>query len=112
MGEGPRHHQRLPMVAKGDLGLVLQATPDRGDVIDVDDGGAVDLPEARRVELVEELANGLADERLGLDGHHASILLVGMKEERLLVFYESYYGDHRDLDPAKMLGAAGREPRG
>jgi hypothetical protein len=55
MGEGPGDDKGLGMVAKADLGLVLEPATDRGDVVDVDDGGAVDLPELGRVELIEEL---------------------------------------------------------
>src|SRR5437588_7553056 len=99
MGKSPRYHQRFPVVAQADLGLVLEAALDRGDVVHVHDGRAMDLPEARGVELVEELADGLADEALALGRHHARVLLVRAKEEDFLDGYEAHVRADGRLDP-------------
>src|SRR5258708_3964556 len=112
MGERTGDDQGLGMVAKADLGLVVEAAAYRGDVIDIDDGGAVDLPELGRVELDEELADGLPDERLRLAGHQPRVFVVRLEEENLLDRDQAHVRAHRGLDPAQVLGGAAAEARG
>ena len=46
------------------------------DGIHIDQSGAMDLPEQRRIELFGQIAHGLADQCLVLGGLHAGVFLV------------------------------------
>ena len=77
----------------------------------------MDLPEKLGIELVEELLDRLANERLALRGHDLGVLVLGVKVEHLVDRYEAHRRAERSLDPLQLaaglarleLGEHGRE---
>src|SRR4029079_11363386 len=102
MGKSAGYDERFRVVLEAQLGLVAKAPAHAGDEVDVHDRGAVDLPEAVRVELFEQLPDGLADEGLAIAGDHARVLLVGLEEEHLLDRYEAHLRSHRGANPLEV----------
>src|SRR5882762_5599415 len=79
-----------PSLDRHELAFALVAD-DAGDGARVDQRRTVDLPELRRIELGEELFDGLPDQRFLLRGLHARVLLVGDEEQHVVD------RDHLDL---------------
>src|SRR2546422_966813 len=67
----------------------------------VDDGGAVDLPERRGVELLRELLDRLPDQRLAFGGHYARVFAVGLEVADVLDRDDVHRLPLRRVDPAQ-----------
>src|SRR5688500_14089889 len=93
--------QRLRAVLEAHLGAAAQVAHHAGDGAHVDDGGTVDLPEARRVELVAELLDRLADQRLAILGEHARVLAVGAEVADVVDRDDAHRLALRRVDPAQ-----------
>lgn len=51
-----------------------------GDVSDVDDSAAVNLPEALRIELIAQLAQRCSDQGFGVGGENAGVFVVSLRK--------------------------------
>src|SRR5882762_2826178 len=87
-----------PSLDRHELAPALVAD-DAGDGARVDQRRTVDLPELRRIELGEELLDGLPDQRFLLRGLHARVLLVGDEEQHVVDRDHLNLVADRGLDP-------------
>src|SRR5690348_3686979 len=76
---GARNGEGLATRSEGERDAAGQVARRRRDVRDVDDGAAMHLPEARRIELLGELLQRRADQRLALRGEYARVLVVRLE---------------------------------
>src|SRR5439155_10772619 len=111
--EGASHALEQVRVAAAHLELLRPAldahqlapalvAADAGNGARVDQRGAVDLPELRRVERGNELPDRRADQRFLLRGLHAGVFLIGDEEQHLLDRDHLDLLADRGLDPSQM----------
>src|ERR1019366_5794519 len=79
MRECAAYHQGLRTSLELDHRAASQIPGGRGDVSDVDDGAAVDLPEALRIELIAQFAQRRADQGLAVGSEDAGVFVVGLE---------------------------------
>ena len=97
---------------KKDL-IAAEVAADLLDRVDANHGGAVDLPEFVRVQLIDQLLDRLADQGLETLGLHSSVFVLGAEEQDVAGRDHPYRGAHAGLYPAHVfarLQAAGPEP--
>ena len=96
------------MAAHGHDLSAPEVARDTGDRIHPHQGGAVNLPEQLRVQLVDQLFDRLANQRLDAGGLHPGVLFVADEKQHL------GHRDHLDalahagLNPVQVLGRAAR----
>src|SRR5437762_9395330 len=73
------------------------------DRVDANHGGAMDLPEFVRVQLIEQLLDRLADQRLETSGLHSSVFVLGAEEQNIARRDHPYRCAHAGLDPAHVF---------
>src|SRR5690349_4820141 len=96
--------QRFGAVLELDDIAARQIARDTGDRLHVDDCGAMDLPELRRIELGRELFERLADQRLTNRGDDARVLRVRLKIADFVDGNQLHVVSEGSVDPAQIGG--------
>src|SRR5205807_2833219 len=73
------------------------------DRIDANHGGAMDLPEFVRVQLIDQLFDRLADEGFETAGLHSSVFVLGAEEQDVAGRDHPYIGAHAGLYPTHVF---------
>mmetsp|Transcript_53828 Transcript_53828/g.149367 ORF Transcript_53828/g.149367 Transcript_53828/m.149367 type:complete len:254 (+) Transcript_53828:886-1647(+) len=84
MDVGPANGQFAGLTAQANEEPALLVPPGAGEMVEVDDGRAVDLPEPLGVELADQLDDGRADQMLLRRGLHHGVFVVGVEEQHLV----------------------------
>src|SRR5437016_6470024 len=71
--------------------------------IDANHGGAMDLPEFVRVQLIDQLFDRLADQGLETAGLHSSVFVLGAEEQDVAGRDHPYVGAHAGLYPTHVF---------
>ncbi len=79
MRERAAHQQCLGTRFELDQRATAQIAGGCGDVSDVDDSAAVNLPETLRIELIAQFAQRRSDQGLAVGGKDAGVFVVGLK---------------------------------
>src|SRR2546430_8355643 len=83
--------------------LAAEVAADVVDRIDANDGRAMDLPEFGRVQLIDQLFDRLADQRLETLGLHSSVFVLGAEEQDVARRDHPYIGAHAGLHPTHVF---------
>src|SRR6266702_6677945 len=73
------------------------------DRVDANHGGAMDLPEFVRVQLIDQLLDRLADQGLETLGLHSSVFVLGAEEQDVAGRDHPYIGAHTGLYPTHVF---------
>ena len=82
--KGAAHFNSLGDTVEGDMEAPLGVPVNFRDGSQIDDAGAVDLPEQIGVEFLEQFPDGFAQKRLGAGGAQARVFFVCREEENIL----------------------------
>src|ERR1022692_396675 len=103
MIEGAAHFELfLAALHMHDL-TAAEVAADLLDCIDANHGGAMDLPEFVRVQLIDQLFDRLADQRLEILRLHSSVFVLGAEEQNVAGRDHPYVGAHAGLYPTHVL---------
>ena len=83
--------------------LATKVATDLRDRIDANYSGAMNLPELVRIELVDQLLDRLADQRLEGLGLHTSVFILGAEEKDLAGWNHADIRAHAGLNPSHVL---------
>src|ERR1700693_795264 len=83
--------------------MAAEVAADLLDRIDANHGGAMDLPEFVRVQLIDQLFDRLADQRLETPGLHPSVFVLGAEEQDVAGRDHPYVGAHAGLHPTHVF---------
>src|SRR5205807_2155375 len=73
------------------------------DRIDANHGGAMDLPEFVRIQLIDQVLDRLANQGLETRGLHPSVFILGAEEQDLARRDHPYIGSHAGLYPPQVF---------
>src|SRR5437868_3467812 len=103
MVEGPAHFELfLAALHMHDL-TSADVAADLVDRIDANDGGAMDLPEFARIQLVDELLDRLAYERLEALGPDPGVFVFCTEEQDVAGRDHSNIRSHAGLHPTHVF---------
>ena len=83
--------------------IAAQVAADLLDRVDANHRRAMDLPELARVQLVEQLLDRLADQRLETQRLHPGVLVLGAEEQDVAGRDHPYRRADAGLHPAQIL---------
>src|ERR1700694_1371686 len=73
------------------------------DRVDANHGGAMDLPEFVRIQLIDQLLDRFADQRLETLGLHSSVFVLGAEEQDVAGRDHPDIGAHAGLYPTHVF---------
>src|SRR5882762_8261276 len=101
MGIGVTHGQQLVAAFQAHLSVAAQVAHHAGDGVNVDDSRTMNLPEGGRIQLVAQLLDGLADQRLLRGGDYPRVLAVGLEIAHVVHGDDAHRRAVRRVDPAQ-----------
>src|SRR6059058_197293 len=84
-----------------DQRLIAVVALHASDRAQIDDRSAMHLPELLAVQLVEELLDRLADERVAVTGNDLGVLVLGVEVDDLVDRNQAHRRSERCADPAQ-----------
>src|SRR5450631_1350328 len=103
MRECAAYYERFRARLETDQGPAPQIAGCRGDVSDIDDGAAVDLPETLGIELVAQLAQRRSDQGLAVGREDTGVLVVRLEIAYVFDRDQPHLITDRRADPRKPL---------
>src|SRR2546425_1833822 len=113
MIEGAAHFEFFLGALQMHYLMAAEVAADLLDRIDANHGGAMDLPEFVRVQLIDQLFDRLAYQSLENPGLHSRVFILGAEEQDVARRDHPYVGAHARLHPTHVFawfGAASSEP--
>src|SRR5947208_16787581 len=83
--------------------IPAEVAADLNHRIDANHGGAMDLPEFVRVQLIDQLFDRLADQGFETPGLHSSVFVFGAKEQDVASRDHPYIRAHAGLYPTHVF---------
>src|SRR6266404_4323200 len=103
MIEGAAHFEFFLAALHMHYLFATEVAADLLDRIDANHGGAMDLPEFVRVQLIDQLLDRLADQGLETLSLHSSVFVLGAEEQDVAGRDHPYVGAHAGLYPTHVF---------
>src|ERR1700693_5685571 len=103
MIEGAAHFEFFPAALHMHDLTATEVAADLLDRIDANHGGAMDLPEFVRVQLIDQLFDRLSDQGLETLGLHSGVFVLGAEKQDVARRDHPDIGAHAGLYPTHVL---------
>src|SRR5438132_12656642 len=103
MIEGAAHLELLLAAPQMDNLAPAEVAAHLIDRVDANHGGAMDLPEFVRVQLIDQLFDRLAYQSLETPGLHSRVFILGAEEQDVARRDHPYVGAHARLHPTHVF---------